>query len=156
MKFNIYIQQLRGIAILFIILYHYFRTNRINGYLSVTIFLQISGYVTAYSSINRKFNISFFFYKRIINIFPQLYITIIFLLFINRNYSFNRINNLYDEILSVIKINSNIYFYKKEIDYFNQFENPSFTLHFWYISLQQQLYILFPILSYSFIYIFRI
>lgn len=151
MRINITIQQLRGVSIIFILFYHNYKTKIINGYLSVSIFLQISGYINIITSINKKNNPLQFYYKRVINIFPELYITIIFILFLNRNKSYNIINSLFEEIISVLKINSNGYFYKKEINYFNQFDNPSFTLHFWYISLQQQIYTIFPILLELFI-----
>lgn len=139
------IQSLRGFSILLIILYHYYPKLFSSGFLGVTLFLEMSGLVNNKPDI--EFNTFYFYVKRLNTIYPSLLTVVLLVEYLMKNFSYNELLNFYCECKYVLKGYVNYYFYKKSIDYFHQFDNPSLILHFWYISLQVQIYVIFPLVK---------
>lgn len=69
------IQTLRGISILLIVFYHYYPKLFSGGYLGVTLFLEISGFVN--NKLDEEFSAAHFYIKRINSIYPSLLIVVI-------------------------------------------------------------------------------
>lgn len=139
------IQTLRGFSILLIVFYHYYPKLFSGGYLGVTLFLEISGFVN--NKLDEEFSAAHFYIKRINSIYPSLLIVVLFIKIMIKNLSYNELLSYYRECKYTLKGYVNYYFYKKSIDYFNQFDNPSFILNFWYISVQTQIYAIFPLIK---------
>ena len=74
-KHFLFIQSLRGYAVLFVFLYHLNLDLFLNGFLGVDIFFLISGFVitkSIYDQSIKNFNIKNFFLRRIKRLLPAL------------------------------------------------------------------------------------
>ena len=157
---------LRGISILLVVFYHLkldILSYRIfpGGYLGVDIFFVISGYLISkfifYEIyINQKFSFKNFFLRRIKRIFPALLIVMIItiplgILFLQPI----QLKQLSFSILSSLSLTSNYYFNSIATGYFAENSLLIPLLHNWSLSLEEQVYIILPILI-VFLYKFKI
>ena len=140
------IEAMRFFAIVSVVLYHVFPNVFPNGYLGVDIFFVISGYVITLSSLKSRRTIVNFYFKRIRRLLPSLYVVLTsVLLFSIWNDSPHITKNIGQAVISTVLYLSNIFYYR-EIDYFNSFHSASPLLHTWSLSLEEQFYLLFPLL----------
>ena len=100
-KYFDYINGLRGISILLVVLYHTTQHEYLeNAFLGVDIFFVISGFILTYKYIE-KINLKTFFIKRFKRIVPTLILTIIISLFIIELYVKDGFT--YNENISLIR-----------------------------------------------------
>tara|TARA_B100001778_G_scaffold334741_1_gene347506 strand:+ start:11427 stop:13373 length:1947 start_codon:yes stop_codon:yes gene_type:complete len=144
------IQALRGVAVLFIVLYHFSPELFLNGYLGVDIFFVISGFTISnllYSKLAiNDLNILEFFKQRIFRIFPSLISFIIFtqiLAYLVLDHQFIYQNSLAN-LFSILSI-SNVYF-ANITNYFEQNSLQILNINLWSLSVQKQFYIVMPFL----------
>lgn len=153
---NQFIDSLRALSVILVIIYHYFPSFSPNGYLGVDIFFVISGFVIT-KSITKKRNFSgsaiiFFYRKRILRLFPSILLVVIlflllFVLFVSRpGY----------EIFQTAKYSivglSNIYLFFINHDYFSIINELNPFSHIWSLSVEVQFYLIYPIVVYFFFY----
>lgn len=145
-----HIEGLRGLAVLLVVFYH-LNNNFFFGYLGVDIFFVISGYVITKSLIinfeqNSLNVLSSFYSKRILRIYPALFLTTLstFLIYtITGNISNYEI--VFKSLLYSIFGLSNIYFLRRSSSYFDEdIDNP--LTHTWSLGVEEQFYIIFPII----------
>jgi peptidoglycan/LPS O-acetylase OafA/YrhL len=147
------IQVLRGLAVLAVVFYH-LGLPIDGGFLGVDSFFVISGYVITGSLLRskgtNKSRILLFYKKRVRRIFPlSVYITLITLLA-----SFLFLPSIYlkryflDAIASIFMV-SNIKFAKDGVDYLQQTLQSSPFLHFWSLGVEEQFYLIWPLLLLS-------
>jgi peptidoglycan/LPS O-acetylase OafA/YrhL len=148
------IDGLRTIAVLPVIAFHFkiLEHLMVGGFIGVDVFFVISGYLITrniYNDvINGKYSIADFYNRRIRRIFPALYalygfciIVVFFLSFAAEAEAVGR------SMISSIFFTSNIVFYNKSGYFFRGGEsNP--LLHTWSLSVEEQFYIVFPIVIY--------
>ncbi|EGT53901.1 hypothetical protein CAEBREN_28874 [Caenorhabditis brenneri] len=147
------IQCLRGLAIFFVLLYHFFPLVFVNGYLGVDIFFVISGYLMARNLTNSKVSkvgdILEFYYRRFRRILPLYYLFVaVTLMFVhlylgdfwwsvNRRYS-----------LGALFLVSNQVFIHDAHSYFHQYlaDGTSINafIHTWSLGVEVQFYLLVP------------
>ena len=154
------IDGMRGIAVIAVILYHakisLFGYDVFKGgFLGVDIFFVISGYlitgvIIREISTTKKFLIKRFFERRIRRILPALF----FILIITYplGYFFMSPEGFMDYSKSAIfslGFTSNFYFLKTESDYYAFASTLIPLLHTWSLSIEEQFYILFPLLFLS-------
>lgn len=147
-KFNYFINFLRAIAVLSVILYHS-NFNVVNGgWLGVDIFFVISGYLIANRVLIEKDNFSLksFFFKRYKRIVPALTYTVLltipFSIFLMTPNSLIEYSNA---LLPSIFFYSNFFFSSVE-SYTSELSKYNPLLHIWSLSIEEQFYIIFPIL----------
>jgi peptidoglycan/LPS O-acetylase OafA/YrhL len=141
---------LRSIAVLAVILYHANFSFFSGGYIGVDVFFVISGYLISsiiYKEIlNDEFRFLSFYERRIRRIFPMIFtllfitIPIAYIL-----YSPQELRNFFQSVFSTVTYSSNIYFWKKT-GYFSQTIDSLPLIHTWSLALEEQYYIIFPIL----------
>ena len=144
------IQTLRGLAVLFIVLYHFSPEVFPNGYLGVDIFFIISGFTISnllYSKLAiNDLNILEFFKQRFFRIFPSLISFVIFtqiLAYLVLDHLFIYQTSLAN-LFSLISI-SNVYF-ANITNYFEQNSLQILNINLWSLSVQKQFYIVMPFL----------
>jgi peptidoglycan/LPS O-acetylase OafA/YrhL len=145
------IQALRGFAVLSVILYHLNFSFIPGGFLGVDIFFVISGFVIT-SSLNHgtgtfKEQIKAFYLRRAKRILPAslfvtLAISVAALLYLP-GYSRSRYSI---EALASSLFSANLNFAREGNDYLNQSLDPSPFLHYWSLGVEEQFYLLWPIL----------
>jgi len=139
------IQILRGIAILFVVLFHLNITGFQSGFLGVDIFFVISGFLMAiiYDNISTRA----FYKRRVLRILPAYFITvlvtIIASIIVLKPNEYNQVINqaIYADLFA-----SNIGYWMQN-SYFSKREfNP--LLHLWSLGVEIQYYLIIPILFY--------
>ena len=151
------IDGLRALAVLSVIFYHsnisfFDRHPFKGGYLGVDIFFVISGYLITLLILKElyltgNFSFKYFYERRIRRIIPTLLIVI--LMSIPFSFIFllpEDLLNYTESIISSLAFVSNFYFYfsGQEYDTIDALHKP--FLHTWSLSVEEQFYILFPIL----------
>jgi peptidoglycan/LPS O-acetylase OafA/YrhL len=150
------IDGLRAVAVLAVLIYH-FNIGLPGGFTGVDVFFVISGFVIANSiisdTIERRFSIANFYFKRVRRIFPAY----VFTTFIASVFAYWYLlpQDFLDYAWSLAASSafaSNIYFWKTS-GYFAASAHTKPLLHTWSLSVEEQFYIFAPILV-NFIYRF--
>lgn len=141
------IQILRGVSVLFVVLFHLGFTLFQSGFLGVDVFFVISGFLMAilYSRHNKKA----FFIRRAKRLLPAYFIVTLLVVIVS---IFLVIPNEYHQVFSqsmyASSFSSNIGFWLQN-SYFSKVEfNP--LLHLWSLGVEIQFYLIIPILVFFF------
>lgn len=141
---------LRAISILAVLLYHAFPKRFSGGYLGVDIFFLISGYLITQiilSALNKgQFDLRLFYIKRANRLFPSLLVVFLFSLVAG---AFCLVPNDYaalgKHIAAGTTFTSNFLLWS-EIGYFDNLAISKPFLHLWSLGIEEQFYLLWPIL----------
>ena len=146
----------RCIAIIFVLLFHFFPITFSYGYIGVDIFFVISGYLLACNFVNGSINnfstLVEYFKKRITRILPLttfflMVITVVaVLVFVSSD-----LFNFFDSLNSSLLFYSNFFFWRTG-GYFGASDALKPLLHMWSLSVEEQIYFLLPIFL---LYLFR-
>ena len=153
-KNNQFIDSLRALSVIFVIIYHYFPSISQNGYLGVDIFFVISGFVITKSITEKNlFSVSriiFFYRKRILRLFPSIVVVILlflflFVLFVSRS-GYEVFQTAKYSIVGL----SNIYLFYINQDYFSINNELNPFSHIWSLSVEEQFYLIYPLVVFFF------
>lgn len=150
LKYRADIDGLRAVAVLSVVAYHIGKSVGFNGFLGVDIFFVISGYlittIIMQAAAEGNFTFRHFYERRIRRIVPVLLVVLtattvvaVGLFLPTELYPFSR------SLLSALLFSSNILFYM-ETGYFDADADMKPLLHTWSLSVEEQFYIVFPIL----------
>ena len=150
------IDGLRAIAVLLVLLFHFFQNSFSRGYLGVDVFFVISGYVITmqiYQQIlNGSFSFSSFFVRRVKRILPLVFfvlmVTVIVGYFFLLPADFGRLMNA---AFAVSTFWANVFFWL-DGGYFGGADKLKPLLHMWSLSVEEQFYIIFPFLMWVFMF----
>lgn len=147
------IDGLRGLAILLIVVFHASPSSLPGGFIGVDIFFVISGFLitsTIWSEMREKqFRFLDFYARRIRRIFPALTVVLAsslaagWLTLVDSEYK-----QLAKHTLGASFFISNFMFWA-ESGYFDTASETKILLHLWSLGVEEQFYILFPILLYA-------
>lgn len=155
MKYRYDIQEVRAVAIVLVIFYHINMKLIPGGYIGVDVFFVISGFlVTSVLCSYKKFTYEAainFYGKRIKRLFPSSYVCLCFYYFYHPTLikHSQQETELFYDIISALFCISNFRFYKTTLSYF-QNEKSSILKNYWSLSLEEQFYIIFPLLFFNF------
>ena len=148
------IDGLRTFAVLPIIAFHFGILPRLSsgGFVGVDVFFVISGYLITKiinADINNEtYRISEFYNRRMRRIFPALFTVFFACILVAFFFSFPSEGKVIGgSIISSIFFVSNIYFYSHS-GYFDKNMETNPILHTWSLSVEEQFYILFPLILY--------
>ena len=151
------IDGLKALSIIFVLLYHakfeiFNETLSRSGFIGVDIFFVLSGYlitslITKELTTTGGFSFFNFYERRARRILPALlvslfaFVPVAWLLLLPSS-----ITSFSKTILFTLIASSNYYFYGQQSDYFNSDDNLNPFLHTWSLSIEEQFYILFPLI----------
>ena len=145
---------LRTIALIGVLLYHTFPSYIPGGFFGVILFFVLTGYLAAIT-MQKNYDGTFksilkYYKKRIKRIYPELIIviftTIGILFLIDKTY----LINADQETASILLGYNNYWQLMMNADYFTKLTDNSPFTHFWYIAIQLQFELIWPILYASF------
>ena len=151
------IQYLRGLAVLFVIVFHLDASKLPNGYLGVDMFFVISGFVVTpllqnvflgnSNGLELKTRLKNFFIRRIYRLAPALTSTLlifgILLFFLGPLVDQYR---FISQGIATVLILGNFAAYKLDSNYFTS--NPNPLIHTWSLSTEEQIYLFLPAVIY--------
>jgi peptidoglycan/LPS O-acetylase OafA/YrhL len=150
MQYRAEIDGLRAIAVLPVILFHAGYQWFSGGFIGVDIFFVISGYLITTIILNEmsieKFSLMKFYERRARRILPALFLAVSISIVLAYFFLLpHQIKDFAQSIVASAFFASNFFFYL-ETDYFNEFTNKAPLLHTWTLAVEEQFYILFPLL----------
>lgn len=142
---------LRAISVLAVILYHLHIDWIDGGFLGVTVFFVLSGYLITDILVNEferngKIDFKKFWIKRFRRLLPALIIMLVFIASWITLFQRSFLVGLREEILAAFVYVSNWYYVFQEHSYFTKFAPPSPLQHMWSLAVEEQFYIVWPIL----------
>lgn len=149
------IDGLRAIACLAVVIFHAFPNNLKGGFVGVDIFFVISGFLISSILYRNLFNadapgrvnIVDFYIRRVRRIFPALIATLITTLILGWFVLLPEEYKLLGKhTLGGATYINNFMLYKESGDYFNAASNAKPLLHLWSLGVEEQFYLIFPIL----------
>ncbi len=154
-KYKSYIDGLRAIAVIGVIAFHFFPKTTRGGFVGVDIFFVISGYLISgiifSDSNNGNFSFLKFYARRARRIFPALALVLFSAVVFGWLFLFPPdLMILGKHVAGGVAFISNFLFWL-ESGYFDTHSIEKPLLHLWSLGVEEQFYILWPILAYLFI-----
>ena len=151
-EYRPHIDGLRAVAIISVLIFHFDKHLLQGGFIGVDVFFVISGYLITSIIIsdceNGKFSFSHFYQRRISRIFPVFFIVSIFTLvtayFLYTPQDFASTGAVaISAVLSVANLK-----FMLQGNYFQISPDAQPLLHFWSLSVEEQFYLIFPLIIY--------
>ncbi|XRG77887.1 acyltransferase family protein [Rossellomorea sp. GAMAL-10_SWC] len=143
---------LRALAVLSVIAYHLNFSFASGGFLGVTVFFVLSGYLItdlliAEWSTNQRIDLKSFWYRRAKRLLPGMFTLLLIVIAFVSLFKSSMIGNLKQDSVAAIFYYSNWWYIFHHLSYFESFANPSILNHFWSLAVEEQFYIIWPILT---------
>lgn len=163
MKKRRYITGLDGVrtlAVLGVILYHLMPDRMRGGYLGVPVFFGISGYlITDHLRMEweakGKISLKAFYARRLKRLYPPLVFFLLTTTAYITLFQRNLLNNLKGAVTSALLYVNNWWQINQGMSYFERFTNESPFTHIWYLSVEAQNYLIWPLLFVLLMKIFK-
>lgn len=140
---------LRTLAITGVTLFHMFPQAVCGGYLGVSLFFLLTGYLlaytTEYSRIEGRFSITAYYIKRILRIYPALILVVLTTIGVYSFLAPNVIAAIRSEVISIVLGYNNWWQIAQNSDYFTRIANQSPFTHLWFLGIELQYYLLWPL-----------
>ena len=148
------ISGLRGLAFLLVLFYHLDSSILPSGFLGVDLFFVISGFLITDAMRQemiqeRSFSITNFIARRAKRLLPAAAFVAAAIVILNRwLLEPTRHAGAISDALKAVTFRTNIEFYERAENYFYSSSQESIFRHYWSLSLEEQYYILFPLVAY--------
>jgi peptidoglycan/LPS O-acetylase OafA/YrhL len=142
---------LRAIAVLAVIAYHLNFEWAAGGLLGVTVFFVLSGYlitdllITEYLTTN-SINFKNFWIRRARRLLPAMFTMLLVVIAWVTIFEPGMIEKLEKDTAAAVLYVSNWWYIFQDLSYFESFGPPSLLTHFWSLAVEEQFYILWPLI----------
>ena len=147
------IDGLRGIAIIGITLFHMFPNVFKGGYLGVVLFFVLTGFLMVITNKkkmeNKEFSVIKFYVSRIKRLYPPLLVMVFTTLGIYFFLANDSLRGMKMQVLSIFAGFNNFWQISQSLDYFTRIANTSPFSHLWFLSIEMQFYLIFPLLLFG-------
>jgi peptidoglycan/LPS O-acetylase OafA/YrhL len=141
---------LRVFAILGITFFHFFPETVKGGFLGVSLFFLLTGYLLAYTSekARRKgtFRVMGFYGKRILRIYPPLLLVLFISLGVFSFFAPELNDGIRPELFSILGGYNNWWQIAQNADYFTRLTSQSPFTHLWFLGVELQYCLIWPLL----------
>ncbi|MED1024281.1 acyltransferase family protein [Bacillus mycoides] len=158
-RYMVGLDSLRGLAILGVILYHINFNWMPGGFLGVTVFFVLSGYlITDILAIewknNKRIDLKKFWLSRARRLLPGMLIMLIVTLAWITIFHSSLLEKMRGDSLAALFYVSNWWYIYHKLSYFDNFNQLSPLNHFWSLAVEEQFYVVWPfVISLGFYYI---
>ncbi|MGD6961170.1 acyltransferase family protein [Fictibacillus phosphorivorans] len=141
---------LRAIAVLAVIAYHLNFEWAAGGLLGVTVFFVLSGYlitdllITEYVTTH-SINFKNFWIRRARRLLPAMFTMLLVVVTYVTLFEPSMLEKLEEDTVAAIFYVSNWWYIFQDLSYFESFGPPSLLTHFWSLAVEEQFYILWPL-----------
>ncbi|WP_107924758.1 acyltransferase family protein [Lysinibacillus parviboronicapiens] len=151
---------IRAIAVLSVIAYHFNFSWASGGFLGVDIFFVLSGYLITSTILpvkgnGLKLSLGQFWIGRIRRLLPAAYVMIIVTFVWVMLFNKELLHTLRGDAVSSLFYMSNWWFVYHKLSYFDSFGSPSPFKNLWSLAIEEQFYVVWPIILTVGLYIFR-
>jgi peptidoglycan/LPS O-acetylase OafA/YrhL len=142
---------LRAIAVLAVIAYHLNFDWAAGGLLGVTVFFVLSGYLITDILIaefvtSDRINFKNFWIRRARRLLPAIFSMLLVVITWVTIFDQSMLDQLEEDTVAAILYVSNWWYIFQDLSYFESFGPPSLLTHFWSLAVEEQFYILWPLL----------
>ena len=141
---------LRALAIAGVTFFHMFSDTVKGGYLGVSLFFVLTGFLLAFTSVrsweNGSFGLFSYYGKRIKRIYPSLLIMILTTIGVFHFLVPDVVAAIRPEVESVLLGYNNWWQIEQNADYFTRMANASPFTHLWFLGIELQYYLIWPVL----------
>jgi peptidoglycan/LPS O-acetylase OafA/YrhL len=155
------IQGLRAIAVLLVVLYHAGVPGLTGGYVGVDVFFVISGFLITRQldrEVERSGRLRFgqFYARRIRRLLPIATVVVVATLVVGRAVlPFSQVLSLMQDAIYAATYSINFHLAGAGVQYQNATAPPSALQHFWSLAVEEQFYVVWPILIATVAFIWR-
>jgi peptidoglycan/LPS O-acetylase OafA/YrhL len=141
---------LRALAVLAVIAYHLNLPYSAGGFLGVTVFFVLSGFLITSLLVweweqSQKINLKPFWIRRAKRLLPAMFLLLISLNVLVPLLKPTLLTSLRQDTIAAIFYYSNWHYIFQDLSYFESFENPSLLTHFWSLAIEEQFYIIWAV-----------
>ncbi|MGZ8805220.1 MAG: acyltransferase family protein, partial [Microbacterium sp.] len=153
-RFLPHVQGLRAIAVLAVVLYHFWPARFSGGYVGVDIFFVISGFlITAHLmreiTATGTVRLGEFWARRARRLLPASLLVLIFCALVAMSPYLTPTSALPNEVREILASTfyvENWYLALNSADYLNHAGDPTTVQHYWSLSLEEQFYVMWPLI----------
>jgi peptidoglycan/LPS O-acetylase OafA/YrhL len=154
------IDGLRALAVAAVVLYHSEIVGISGGFLGVEVFFVVSGYlITSLLLAERRaggsINLKAFWMRRARRLLPALFLLLVGVMTVAALFYPEELASLRADVLAAVTYSTNWYLILDNQAYFEAFERPSLLRHLWSLAVEEQFYILFPLVLAGALKVFR-
>lgn len=151
---------LRAMAVLAVIAYHLNIPYTAGGFLGVTVFFVLSGYLITSLLVSewdqtKRIDLRQFWIRRAKRLLPAMFLVLIALNIVTPLLRPELITNLRQDTIAATFYYSNWHYIFQELSYFEAFEKPSLLTHFWSLAIEEQFYIFWAVVILFFLKIVK-
>ncbi|WP_137843434.1 acyltransferase family protein [Microbacterium sp. 2FI] len=153
-RFLPHVQGLRAIAVLAVVLYHFWPARFTGGYVGVDVFFVISGFlITAHLmrelTATGTVRLGQFWARRARRLLPASLLVLLFCALVAMSPYLMPLSALQNEVREILASTfyvENWYLALNSADYLNHSGDPTTVQHYWSLSLEEQFYVMWPLL----------
>lgn len=146
---------LRAIAIIGVIFYHMFPYTIKGGFLGVSMFFVLSGFLIAFTSEKSRkktgFKVGSFYKKRLMRIYPPVLITVFVTVGVFYFLYPRSVKGIGAEVVSIIFGYNNWWQVAQNSSYFTKIANASPFTHIWSLAVELQFYVIWPLIYFIYL-----
>lgn len=143
---------LRALATLGVVFYHMFPQTVKGGFLGVSLFFVLSGYLMAVTSRRAwkqgRFSPVTFYRNRVVRIYPPLLLMVCATAFFALFFAPDTLRGIRSELFSILIGGNNWWQIGQHADYFSNITGTSPFTHLWSLAIEMQYYLVWPLLFY--------
>jgi peptidoglycan/LPS O-acetylase OafA/YrhL len=151
---------LRALALIGVMSYHWGLEFLPGGFLGVSIFFVLSGYLitdilTAQWRTQGRIDLKGFWYRRFRRLLPAMFAMLIIVVAWITIVDHSRMSSLRIDVAAAVTYISNWQFIFQDVSYFESFGPPSPLGHMWSLAVEEQFYLLWPLIMFFCLHIFQ-
>ncbi len=151
---------LRALAVIAVIVYHGNPSWLRGGFLGVEVFFVISGYLISMLLLSEhrrsgSVGLKNFWFRRARRLLPAVFVLLFVVSVVSVLFVRDELARLKGDLVAALTYTMNWHLIVGETSYFDQFDRPPLLRHLWSLAVEEQFYLLWPLLLVGLLALFR-